>query len=101
MSYSIVFTPEANDDLTDILGWFNTESSAETKKRYISDVSKTLKILEKSPKSYSIRLKTVRCAILKSFPYNIYYWVDDFDSTVNIFAILHQKRNPTTSKDRI
>jgi plasmid stabilization system protein ParE len=101
MSYTIVFTPEANKDLTDILGWYNTESTPESKKRFIGDVSKTLKTLEKSPKSYSARFKNARCAVLNKYPYNIYYWVDDFDSTVNVFSILHQKRNPTIWKDRI
>lgn len=101
MSYTIVFTPEANSDLTDILGWYSVESSPETKKRFIGDMSKTMKILEKSPKSYSLRFKNARCAVLKKYPYNIYYWIDDFDSTVNIFSILHQKRNPTIWKGRI
>jgi plasmid stabilization system protein ParE len=101
MSYTIIFVPEANDDLTDILGWYSVESTPETKKRFIEDVSKTLKGLEKSPKSYSIRLKNARCAVLKKYPFNIYYWVDDFDSTVNVLAILHQRRNPSIWKQRI
>jgi plasmid stabilization system protein ParE len=91
MTYTIVFTPEANSDLTDILGWYGTQDSPEAKKRFIGEMSKTLKTLEKSPKSYSLRFKNARCAVLKKYSYNIYYWVDDFDSTVNIFSILHQK----------
>lgn len=101
MTYTIVFTPEANSDLTDILGWYNENTSPEIKKKFIGDVSKLLKTLEKSPKVYSIRLKNSRCAVLKKYPYNIYYWVDDGDSTVNVFAILHQKRNPAIWRDRI
>jgi plasmid stabilization system protein ParE len=101
MTYIIVFTPEANSDLTDILGWYNENTSPEIKKKFIGDVSKLLKSLEKSPKAYSIRLKNSRCAVLKKYPYNIYYWVDDIDSTVNVFAILHQKRNPAIWRDRI
>lgn len=101
MTYTIVFTPEANNDLTDILGWYSKESSPETKKRFIGEISKTLKALQQSPNAYSIRFKNARCAVLKKYSYNIYYWVDDFDSTVNVFAILHQKRNPAIWKDRI
>ena len=101
MTYTIIFSPEANEDLTDILGWYSTQTSTEVKKRLIEDLSKALKSLEKSPKSFSIRFKNARCAIMKKFPYNIYYWVDDSDSTANIFAILHQKRDPTVWRDRI
>jgi plasmid stabilization system protein ParE len=38
---------------------------------------------------------------MKKHPYNVYYWVDDSDKTVNIFAILHQKRNPEAWKERV
>ncbi len=101
MTHTIIFTPDANDDLTDILGWYSINFSPETKKFFITDVSKLLKSLEKSPKAYSIRIKNVRCAVLKKYPYNIYYWVDDNDFSVNVFAILHQKRNPDIWKDRL
>ena len=33
MTHTIVFTPEANDDLTDILGWYSINFSPETKKK--------------------------------------------------------------------
>jgi plasmid stabilization system protein ParE len=101
MSYSIIFTPEANDDLTNVLGWYTTQSSPEVKKAFISEVSKILKTLGRSPKAFSIRFKNIRFAVMKKYAYNIYYWVDDNDSTVNIFAILHQKRNPKIWKDRL
>lgn len=101
MTYTLVFTPEANSDLTDILGWYTENFAPETKKRFIGDMSKFLKSLEKSPKAYSIRLKNARCAVLKKYPYNIYYWIDDSDSTVNVFAILHQKRHPSIWSERI
>ena len=101
MSYTVIISPEANEDLTDILGWYSTQSTKEVKKRLIEDFSKTFKTLEKSPKSFSIRFKNTRCAVMKKYPYNIYYWVDDSDSTANIFAILHQKRNPAVWQDRI
>jgi plasmid stabilization system protein ParE len=101
MSYAILFTPEANDDLTEILGWYTTQQTSDAKKQFITEVSKTLKSLGKSPKAFSIRFKNTRCAVLKKHQYNIYYWVDDSDLTVNIFAILHQKRNPEIWKGRI
>ena len=101
MTYTILFSPEANDDLTEILGWYSTQTTKEVKKRLIEDLSKTIKSLEKSPKSFSVRFKNSRCAILKKYPYNIYYWVDDIALTANIFAILHQKRDSTVWKDRI
>jgi plasmid stabilization system protein ParE len=99
--YSILFTPEANDDLTDILGWYKMQLQEDLHRRFITNISETLKALEKSPKMYSIRLKNARCAIVRRFPFNVYYWVDDMDKTVNIFALLHQSRHPNTWQKRI
>ncbi len=43
MSHSIIFMPEANEDLTEILGWYGTQSSSDIKKVFIKEISKTLK----------------------------------------------------------
>jgi hypothetical protein len=41
MNYTTLFSPEANDDLTDILGWYTTQYSVDTKKRFIVEASNT------------------------------------------------------------
>jgi plasmid stabilization system protein ParE len=94
MTYTIQFSPQASDDLTDILGFYKEQSSPDLQKRFIQALSTTLKTLQNSPKSYSIRFKNARCGVVKTFPYNIYYWVDDPQQTINLFAILHQSRQP-------
>lgn len=101
MSYTIQFSPEASSDLTDILGWYKSQSTPDLQRRFIEDMSKTLKVIQSSPKSFSIRFKKARCGIVKKFPYNVYYWVDDVQQNINVFAILHQSRNPKTWKHRL
>ena len=101
MSYTIHFSPEASDDLTEILGYYKAQSSSDLQKRFITTFSKSLKTLENSPKSYSIRFKNARCCVIKTFPYNLYYWVDDAQLRINIFAILHQSRHAKAWKKRL
>ena len=101
MNYTIQFSPEANDDLTEILGWYKTQSTSDLQKQFIQELSKTFKVLQASPKSFAPRFKKARCGVVKKFPYNIYYWVDDVKQDINIFAILHQSRNPKTWKNRL
>ena len=101
MSYTIQFSPEATDDLTEILGWYKEQPVTDLQKKFITAISTTFKTLEKSPKSYALRFKNVRCAIVKKYPYLIYYWLDDASTTINIVAILHQSRHPKNWKKRI
>ena len=101
MKYTIQFSPEASDDLTDILGFYKSQSSPDLQRRFIQALSTTLKTLQISPKSFSIRFKNARCGVVKTFPYNIYYWVDDVQQNVNLFALLHQSRHPKIWKKRL
>ena len=75
MNYTILFSPEASDDLTEILGYYKSQSSPDLQKRFITALSTALKTLQAHPKSFSIRFKNARCGVVKTFPYNIYYWV--------------------------
>jgi plasmid stabilization system protein ParE len=101
MPYTIQFSSEASDDLTDILGFYKAQSSPDLQRRFIQALSSTLKTMQNSPKSYSVRFKNARCGVVKTFPYNIYYWVDDAQQTINLFAILHQSRQPKIWKRRL
>ncbi len=101
MSYTIQFSPEASNDLTEILGFYKSEPTPNLQKKFIEALSKSLKTLQISPKSFSIRFKNVRCGVVKKFPYNLYYWIDDVQQDIYVFAILHQSRNPKIWKRRL
>ena len=101
MNYTILFSPEASDDLTEILGYYKSQSSPDLQKRFITALSTALKTLQAHPKFFSIRFKNARCGVVKTFPYNIYYWVDDGQQNINLFAILHQSRHSKIWKKRL
>ena len=101
MSYTIKYTSDGSNDLTEILGWYKSLTTPDLQRRFIEDLSKALKSLQASPKSFSVRLKNVRCCTLKKFPYNIYYGVDDVGKNIYIVAILHQSRNPKAWRHRL
>jgi addiction module RelE/StbE family toxin len=101
MTYTIQFSPEASDDLTDILGYYKAQASPDLQKRFITSLSNSLKTVQTHPKSFAIRFKNIRCGVVKTFPYNIYYWVDDPQQTINLVAILHQSRHAKNWKKRL
>lgn len=101
MKFTIRFSQLASDDLTDILGWYQSQGSDDPKKRFIEAVSTVLKRLETSPELYPILRKNVRQALLPKFPYKIVYIIDGLNVEVFIVALTHQKRSPNIWKKRL
>jgi plasmid stabilization system protein ParE len=42
-----------------------------------------------------------RRILLRSFPYAVYYLVDDSEDTVWVLAVMHQSRHPGAWRDRV
>lgn len=97
MKYPIRFSDAAEDDLTDIIAYYESqkiglglmfESQLETMLDYLSD----------APLRYPITWKNIRRMNLERFPYAVYYIVED--SYLSVIAVLHQARNPDLWKKR-
>lgn len=101
MKFTIRFSQLASDDLTDILGWHQSQGSEGLDKRFIEAISTVLRRLETSPELYPIVRKNVRQALLQKFPYKIVYIIDGLNVEVFIVALTHQKRNPNIWKKRL
>lgn len=63
MSYTIQFSPQASDDLTEILGFYKSQPSPDLQKWFIQALSTALKTLQNSPKSHAVRFKNARCGL--------------------------------------
>jgi plasmid stabilization system protein ParE len=101
MKFTIRFSQLASDDLTDILGWYQSQDAEGLDKRFIQAISNILKRLETSPELYPIVRKNVRQALIQKFPYKILYIIDGLNVEVFIVALVHQKRNPNAWKKRL
>ena len=51
------------------------------------------------PRSYEIQYLSARRALMRRFPYAIYYVL--MGSTLEVFAVLHQHENPDNWQDRV
>jgi plasmid stabilization system protein ParE len=98
MKYPIRFSDAAEDDLTEIIAYYESqkvglglafESELETMLEYLSD----------APLLYPITWKNIRRMNLERYTYAVYYIVED--SWLSVIAVLHQARNPYHWKKRI
>jgi toxin ParE1/3/4 len=51
------------------------------------------------PRSYPVVLRDARRALLKRFPYMVFY--REYDDAIVIVAVMHGKRNPETWQRRL
>ena len=93
MKYLVILTPFANDDLTNALEWYaDQELSLET--RFYASVNKIISTISENPRIFAERKKSIRAAIIKPFPFLIFYKIDELRQRIVVLAILHQSRNP-------
>jgi plasmid stabilization system protein ParE len=94
MSYQIIFTPSATRDLTRIYDYYESIHSGYGEK-FLVQVALRHASLMRNPEAYSIKhSKHYREAIVKNYPYLIYFIVIPDENTVVIHRIVG------TSQDR-
>lgn len=55
--------------------------------------------IEDHPRAFPVLHKDVRRALIRQFPFGIFYGIEDDE--IVIFAVMHASRDPNTWKERI
>jgi plasmid stabilization system protein ParE len=96
-NYKVVLKPNAQADIKDTIAWYDLQKKG-LGKTFYTYVVKKIKQLQSFPFSAQNRYKNVRTAVVEKFPFLIHYYVDDFQKTIVILAVLHTSRNPEQFK---
>ena len=90
MKFELQILPSAQEDIVAAVKWYN-----DIRKPLADSIKEELKanilFIRQNPLLFQIRYNKFRAAILKRFPYLIYYMVDD--STITIIALLAAKQD--------
>lgn len=89
MVFKLLFTVNADRDLTKIRIWYDGINIKLTQELF-NEIGKELNLIRKEPLLYQIRYKSIRIAFLGRFEYGIHFIVKD--DTVLILRILHNKQ---------
>lgn len=97
MNYALVFRPEVREELNEAYYWY------ESQKRGLGDefldcVNEMLNRICLMPESYAIVYRDVRRAVVRRFPYAVYYRI--VSSRVIVTAIFHSRRDPKSWQAR-
>lgn len=98
MDYELLIRPEARTDLLDAFHWYQEQRSG-LGFDFKLCVDEVLSKLQKRPTIYNKVHHDIRRAVIKRFPFGVFYIVED--KMVIILAVLHARRDPVEWKSRI
>ena len=98
MKRPLIIRPEAEFDLAEAYGWYETQLSG-LGSQFLLSVDAALSSIQRTPELYPVIHKNVRRSLIRRFPYGVFY-VAEQDRIV-ILAVLHARRDPQSWKDRV
>lgn len=98
MSPPVTIRPEAEADLADAFGWY--EGCREgLGSEFLLSVEAALDSIQRFPQSYPVVHKQIRRALLRRFPYGVFYLAED--QAIVVLAAFHASHDPVRWQERI
>ena len=98
MSLPAVLLPPAQAEFDEAVGWY-ARRSIHVAVRFIDCVEEVLGQIRALPELHATVYRDVRCALVRHFPYAVYYRVDR--GRVLVIAVFHARRDPEVWQSRV
>ncbi len=97
MSLKVHLRPEAEADIEDVAIWYDGQRKG-LGQEFLDDVLVALDTISENPNIYPVVCRQTRRAIVRRFPFGIFYRVDE--GAVVVLAVMHGSRHPRRWKKR-
>lgn len=94
----IRFLPEADVELHEALNWY-AQQKLGLDKELMRCIDEIICLIQDNPYLFPIALRDTRKAMIKKFPYTLYYEIADKELV--ILAVFHAKRSPKIWQKRM
>jgi len=91
MRYKLIIRPEAEQDIRQAHSWYEQQNKG-LGLSFVASLDAAFSNIQRSPLIYAKIHKYIRRALIRRFPYGIFYFVKP--SEIIILAVFHAKRNP-------
>lgn len=95
--FTIELSSYAEEDIVQIFNWYNEQVSG-LGTDFIQKADECFKAIAKNPEHFQIIENGIQRALLKKFPYVVFFEV--WNEIVYIYGVIHTKRDPNTIKKR-
>ena len=96
MSLPVVLTPEAEAEFDEAADWY--EENAGLGAEFTAAVHAVFDRIGNFPLIHQVVFKNIRRAVVKKFPYIVYYRPES--DRISVIAVFHGRRNPTIWQGR-
>lgn len=98
MSRRLIIRPKAEAEIADAFGWYEDRVPG-LGSDFLLSVDAVLHAILRHPQQYPQVHRIVRRALLRRFPYEVFFVEDD--ERVAVLSVFHAKRNPKRWQERI
>ena len=97
MSYTLLIRPEAELDIQDAYQYYE-EGEQGLGSEFVRAIDACFSQIGRNPLAYPLVHRQIRRALIRKFPYGIFYIVEN--SKIIVIACFHSKRDPKRWQDR-
>lgn len=97
MTFEVRLRREAEQDLLDAARWYEDQRPG-LGQQFLDEVAAILSVIAETPLVYPLVHRNARRALIRRFPFGVYYRFENAISTV--LAVLHGSRDPRRWKTR-
>lgn len=97
MTVEVRLRPEAEQDLLEAALWYEANEPG-LGGQFLDCVQAALAAIAEQPVAYTVVYNSVRRALVKRFPFGVFYTIED-DGVV-VIAVLHGSRHPRAWRER-
>ena len=98
MDVKLVLAPEAELDITEAYVWYE-DRRVGLGEEFLSSVDACMERIRRQPTTYPLVHETYRRALIRRFPYAIFF--ESAESDVTVYAVFHASRNPKKWRQRL
>lgn len=98
MTWIIRLLRSAESDIAEAATWYR-EQEPGLDRKFIEEVDACINRIRRGPDSYAKRRREYRAAMLRRFPYTVYYRT--VGTEIRIVAVLHHRRGPKARERRL
>jgi plasmid stabilization system protein ParE len=97
LSYRLVFRPQAAEELLDAKQWYD-ENRSGLGDEFVEAVESTFQRIAETPLAFAEVHGSIRRAIMRRFPYGVYFRV--LDAEIVVLGVIHGRRDPRRWQSR-
>ena len=95
---TLIVLPEAEQDVAQAYGWYE-EQEFGLGEEFLRCIDACIQLIRRSPGMYPVVHESYRRAVVRRFPYVVFY--EYSDTTVMIYAVFHCSQNPKKWRSRL